>query len=61
MDKEEIKKNLIHQLTSPVRWMQSIEAMIADGASTFTEVGPGKVLQGVIAKINKDVQVGEVS
>lgn len=61
MDKEEIKKNLIHQLTSPVRWTQSIQAMIADGASAFTEVGPGKVLQGVIVKINKDVQVDEVS
>jgi [acyl-carrier-protein] S-malonyltransferase len=55
MDKEEIKQNLIEQLTSPVRWTQSVKAMIADGASTFTEAGPGKVLQGLILKINKEV------
>ncbi len=61
MDKEEIKKNLVHQLTSPVRWTQSVQAMIADGASSFTEVGPGKVLQGVIVKINSNVQVNGVS
>jgi len=61
MDGEEIKKNLIDQLTSPVRWTQSIEAMIADGASTFTEAGPGKVLQGLILKINKSVTVEGVS
>jgi [acyl-carrier-protein] S-malonyltransferase len=56
MDKEEIKKNLIDQLTGPVRWTQSIEAMITDGATHFTEIGPGKVLQGLIGKINKNVQ-----
>jgi len=55
MDKEEIKVNLINQLTTAVRWTQSIEAMIKNGASTFTEVGPGKVLRGLIGKINKEV------
>ena len=57
VDKEEIKKNLIDQLTGPVRWTQSVQSMIADGASKFTEVGPGKVLQGLIAKINKEMHV----
>ena len=56
-DPEEIKLNLIDQLTGPVRWTQTIESMIADGASSFTEVGPGKVLQGLIGKINKTVPV----
>ena len=60
-DKEEIKLNLIEQLTGAVRWTQSIQAMIADGASSFTEVGPGKVLQGLIAKIDKAVEVDGVS
>jgi [acyl-carrier-protein] S-malonyltransferase len=55
MDKEEIKKNLIDQLTGPVRWTQSVVAMIADGATNFTEIGPGKVLQGLIGKIDKTV------
>jgi [acyl-carrier-protein] S-malonyltransferase len=55
LDKEEIKKNLIDQLTNPVRWTQSIQSMIADGATNFTEIGPGKVLQGLIAKIDKTV------
>jgi len=55
LDKEEIKKNLIDQLTGPVRWTQSIVAMIKDGATHFTEIGPGKVLQGLIAKIDKTV------
>jgi [acyl-carrier-protein] S-malonyltransferase len=61
MDGEEIKVNLIDQLTSPVRWTQSVQAMIADGASSFTEAGPGKVLQGLILKINKDMVVDGVS
>lgn len=52
----EIKKNLITQLTAPVRWTQSVQQMIADGATQFTEVGPGKVLMGLINKINKDVE-----
>ncbi len=55
LDKEEIKKNLIDQLTGPVRWTQSILAMIADGATHFTEIGPGRVLQGLIGKIDKSV------
>lgn len=49
---EEIKKNLISQLTAPVKWTQSIENMIKDGATLFTEVGPGKVLQGLVKKID---------
>jgi [acyl-carrier-protein] S-malonyltransferase len=56
-DPDKIKDNLIEQLTGPVRWTQTIEAMIADGASSFTEVGPGKVLQGLIGKINKSIPV----
>lgn len=55
LDKEEIKKNLIGQLTGPVRWTQSILAMVKDGATHFTEIGPGKVLQGLIGKIDKTV------
>jgi [acyl-carrier-protein] S-malonyltransferase len=60
MDKEEIKKNLIDQLTGPVRWTQSVQAMIADAASDFTEIGPGKVLQGLINKIDKGVNTAGV-
>ena len=60
-DREQIKQNLIDQLTGPVRWTQSVQAMIADGAARFTEVGPGKVLQGLIQKINKGVEVDGVS
>lgn len=55
-DPIQIKKNLIAQLTAPVKWTQSIENMIKDGATIFIEVGPGKVLQGLIKKINKDVE-----
>lgn len=54
---DEIKQNLIKQLTSPVKWTHIIENMITDGANSFTEVGPGKALQGMIVKINKDVEV----
>jgi len=54
-DAAEIKQNLIAQLTSPVRWTQCVQSMIADGADDFTECGPGKALQGMIAKINKEV------
>ncbi|MBL0152929.1 MAG: ACP S-malonyltransferase [Chitinophagaceae bacterium] len=61
MDKDEIKQNLIDQLTGAVRWTQSVEAMIADGASRFVEAGPGKVLQGLILKINKTVEAESVS
>ena len=52
-DPETIKENLIKQLTSPVKWTQSVENMIQDGAKSFTEVGPGKVLQGLIKKVNR--------
>lgn len=55
-DPAEIKKNLISQLTAPVRWTQTVEQMLADGATHFTEVGPGKVLQGLIKKVNKEVE-----
>ncbi len=51
----DIKKNLIKQLTAPVRWAQSIQQMITDGATEFTEVGPGKVLQGLMRKIDRNV------
>jgi [acyl-carrier-protein] S-malonyltransferase len=54
-DADTIKSNLVSQLTSPVRWTQSIINMIAGGASSFTEVGPGSVLQGLIKKVNKDI------
>ncbi|HUX59240.1 MAG TPA: ACP S-malonyltransferase [Bacteroidales bacterium] len=54
-DPEVIKLNLVSQLTSPVRWTQSVLNMISDGATSFIEVGPGNVLQGLIKKINKDV------
>ena len=53
-DPAEIKKNLIIQLTAPVKWTQSVQQMIADGATLFTEVGPGKVLAGLIGKIDKE-------
>jgi len=58
---DEIKRNLIHQLTGPVRWTQTIESMISDGANHFTEVGPGKVLQGLVLKINKEMLVDGVN
>lgn len=61
MDREEIKQNLIDQLTGAVRWTQSVQAMIVDGASSFKEVGPGKVLQGLVGKINREVGVSGVS
>ncbi|MDR0231645.1 MAG: ACP S-malonyltransferase [Dysgonamonadaceae bacterium] len=53
---EIIKVNLIAQLTAPVKWTQSVQNMIADGADSFTEVGPGNVLQGLIKKINPEVE-----
>jgi [acyl-carrier-protein] S-malonyltransferase len=61
VSKDEIKKNLIDQLTGAVLWTQSVQAMIAESASRFTEIGPGKVLQGLIQKINKEVQVEGVN
>jgi len=55
-DAETIKKNLIIQLTAPVRWTQSVQQMIKDGATSFTEVGPGKVLVGLVNKIDREVE-----
>ncbi len=55
-DASSIKKNLIDQLTSPVRWTQSMQQMITDGGSNFREVGPGKVLQGLLRKIDRNVE-----
>lgn len=55
-DKEEIKNNLIAQLTAPVKWTQSIQQMIEDDGTEFYEIGPGKVLTGLMRKINRDVQ-----
>ena len=57
----EIKENLIAQLTGAVRWTQSVQAMITEGATRFTEAGPGKVLQGLVMKINKEMIVDGVS
>ena len=54
-DPAEIKANLIAQLTAPVRWTQSVQNMIADGATEFIELGPGKVLQGLVGKIDRSV------
>ncbi|MDE6682704.1 MAG: [acyl-carrier-protein] S-malonyltransferase, partial [Muribaculaceae bacterium] len=55
-DPEEIKANLVKQLTAPVRWTYDVEAMIADGATEFVELGPGSVLQGLVKKINRGVE-----
>lgn len=55
-DPVNIRKNLVAQLTAPVRWSQTISHMISDGSRTFMEVGPGKVLQGLVKKINKDME-----
>ena len=55
-DPAEIKANLIAQLTAPVRWTQIAQNMIADGAASFTELGPGTVLQGLIKKVNREAQ-----
>ncbi len=52
----EIRKNLIAQLTAPVKWTQTVQQMIADGATSFTEVGPGKVLQGLVKKVNPTME-----
>ena len=55
-DPATIKKNLVAQLTAPVRWTQTVENMLKDGATQFIEAGPGKVLQGLVKKVNKDVE-----
>ncbi|WP_304233248.1 ACP S-malonyltransferase [Jiulongibacter sediminis] len=57
---DEIKKNLIAQLTAPVKWTQSVQKMVTDGASSFTECGPGKVLQGLVNKIAPEVEVAGI-
>jgi len=58
MEPEIIRENLLKQLTAPVRWTQSVQNMIADGATEFFEFGPGDVLKGLIRKINSEVSVG---
>ncbi|RXG32092.1 ACP S-malonyltransferase [Leeuwenhoekiella marinoflava] len=60
-DPAEIKKNLLFQLTAPVKWTQSVQNMIADGATEFIEVGPGKVLQGLVKKIDRQAQTSSAS
>ena len=60
-DPEEIKKNLVFQLTAPVKWTQSVQNMIKDGATNFTEVGPGKVLQGLVKKIDRQMETASAS
>ena len=60
-DENEIKANLISQLTAPVRWTQSVQQMIEDGALHFTEVGPGKVLQGLVRKINREAETASAT
>jgi [acyl-carrier-protein] S-malonyltransferase len=55
-DVNEIKQNLVAQLTAPVKWTQSVQAMVADGATHFVECGPGNVLQGLIKKIHKEAE-----
>ena len=59
-DPAEIKANLIAQLTAPVRWTQSVQHMVADGATSFTELGPGKVLQGLVGKIAPGVEATSI-
>ncbi|MGK4566976.1 ACP S-malonyltransferase [Flavobacterium sp. 3HN19-14] len=59
-DPTAIKKNLIIQLTAPVRWTQSVQQMVKDGATLFTEIGPGKVLTGLVNKIDKEVETANV-
>ena len=59
-DPAQIKQNLIAQLTGAVKWTQTLQAMVADGATNFTEVGPGKVLQGLVQKVFKEAVVSGV-
>jgi len=61
IDENDIKVNLISQLTAPVRWTQSVQQMITDGATLFTEVGPGKVLQGLVKKIEREAQTASAT
>ncbi len=60
-DPSQIKENLVAQLTAPVKWTQTVQNMISDGASSFTEVGPGKVLQGLVKKVDRKMEVAGVS
>jgi [acyl-carrier-protein] S-malonyltransferase len=60
-DPEEIKKNLIAQLTAPVRWTQTVVNMIADGCDSFTEVGPGQVLQGLVKKVDRSMTTAGIN
>ncbi len=60
-DPQTIKSNLISQLTSPVKWTQTVQNMLKDGATDFTEIGPGKVLQGLIKKVDRSAQTGGIS
>jgi [acyl-carrier-protein] S-malonyltransferase len=60
-DAASIKQNLINQLTAPVRWTQSVQQMVADGAAKFTEVGPGNVLQGLVKKIHKEAETAGIN
>lgn len=61
IDPAMIKQNLINQLTSPVRWTQTVQKMVENGATEFTEVGPGSVLQGLVKKIAKDMVTGGIN
>lgn len=60
-DPDEIKRNLILQLTAPVKWTQSVQQMVKDGAKSFVEVGPGKVLQGLVKKISPEVETASAT
>ncbi len=60
-DAEEIKRNLILQLTAPVKWTQSVQQMVKDGATSFVEVGPGKVLQGLVKKIHREAETSSAA
>jgi len=60
-DPEEIKRNLVAQLTAPVRWTQSVKNMIADGCTSFTEVGPGQVLQGLVKKVDRSMTTAGIN
>ena len=60
-DPEVIKDNLLRQLTSPVRWTQTVQNMVADGADSFLEIGPGTVLQGLVKRIAPEVEINGIS
>lgn len=60
-DPDEIKQNLISQLTAPVKWTQIVQNMIADGATSFTEIGPGKVLQGLVKKVDRKMEARSIN